>query len=166
MDEQPVAFATTVRSPNNCVISFTYGVSPQPEHAPLNSNRGCISCTSFTWVTLSAVRSTSGRSRKNSQLRASFSRTGGCAIMLIARCFTSVFDFAGHASTHSAQPVQSSGATCSVYFWLANVFHFASADLKPSGAFASAAPSYTLARITACGHTSTHLPHWMHSFSS
>jgi hypothetical protein len=27
---QPVALATTMRSPNICVSSFTYGVSPQP----------------------------------------------------------------------------------------------------------------------------------------
>ena len=31
--------------------------------------------------------------------------------MLIALCFTSVFDFAGQTSTQTAHPVQSSGAT-------------------------------------------------------
>ena len=33
MDEQPVALATMRRSPNSCVMSFRYGVSPQPEQA-------------------------------------------------------------------------------------------------------------------------------------
>ena len=40
MEEQPVALATTMRSPNSCVMSLTYGVSPQPAHAPENSNSG------------------------------------------------------------------------------------------------------------------------------
>ena len=35
-----MAFATSIRSPNNCVISLIYGVSPQPEQAPENSNSG------------------------------------------------------------------------------------------------------------------------------
>ena len=34
MDEQPVALAMTKRSPNSWVISFTWGVSPQPSQAP------------------------------------------------------------------------------------------------------------------------------------
>ncbi len=36
----PVALATRRRSPTCCVRSFRYGVSPQPAHAPENSNRG------------------------------------------------------------------------------------------------------------------------------
>lgn len=40
IDEQPVAFATIIRSPNNCVINLMYGVSPHPPHAPENSNNG------------------------------------------------------------------------------------------------------------------------------
>ena len=39
-EEHPVALATISRSPNNWVINFTYGVSPQPEQAPENSNNG------------------------------------------------------------------------------------------------------------------------------
>ena len=34
MDEQPVALATTIRSPTNWLSSFRYGVSPQPLQAP------------------------------------------------------------------------------------------------------------------------------------
>ena len=34
MDEQPVALAMMARSPNSCVMSLTYGVSPQPAQAP------------------------------------------------------------------------------------------------------------------------------------
>ena len=41
IEEQPVVFATIIRSPNNWVNSFTYGVSPQPAHAPENSSNGC-----------------------------------------------------------------------------------------------------------------------------
>ena len=35
--EQPVAFAMYILSPNSCVTSFAYGVSPQPAQAPENS---------------------------------------------------------------------------------------------------------------------------------
>jgi hypothetical protein len=37
---QPVALARNILSPNSWVSSFTYGVSPQPAQAPLNSTRG------------------------------------------------------------------------------------------------------------------------------
>ena len=37
IDEQPVAFAMYILSPNSCVTSFAYGVSPQPAQAPENS---------------------------------------------------------------------------------------------------------------------------------
>ena len=40
MDEQPVALATSMRSPNSWLASFRYGVSPQPSQAPENSNSG------------------------------------------------------------------------------------------------------------------------------
>ncbi len=59
----------------------------------------------------------------------------------------------------AAHPVQSSTATCSVYF---NPFHSgnrASVDLNDEGAPGRTAASYALLRITACGQTNTHLPH-------
>src|ERR1700729_2701737 len=45
-------------------------------------------------------------------------------------------------------------------------FHFGLALLKVVGALAASVESYTFARITACGHTITHLPHWMQRSSS
>ena len=45
MDEQPVAFATSRRSPNSWVSSRRYGVSPQPAHAPEYSKSGVRYCT-------------------------------------------------------------------------------------------------------------------------
>src|SRR5262245_34020018 len=42
----------------------------------------------------------------------------------------------------------------------------AGADLNLAGAPASAWGAYTLERMTACGQTSTHLPHWMQRLSS
>src|ERR1035438_3696487 len=143
-----------------------YGVSPQPEQAPENSNSGCSSCTSFTWLMESAARPVSGIFRKKSQLAASLSRSGGCATMLMALCFTSLLLLAGQTSTHSVQPVQSSGATCKVYLRSFMSFQRAATALKVTGAPASCFSSYTLARITLCGQTSTHLPHWMHNSSS
>ena len=34
IEEHPVASATIILSPNNCVTSLAYGVSPQPANAP------------------------------------------------------------------------------------------------------------------------------------
>src|ERR1035437_3588699 len=86
--------------------------------------------------------------------------------MLMARCFTSLLLLAGQTSTHRVQPVQSSGATCSVYLRSFISFQRAGTDLNVDGAPARSLSSYTLARITLCGQTSTHLPHWMQSASS
>src|SRR5271165_6128337 len=81
--------------------------------------------------------------------------------MLMARCLASLLLLAGQTATQSPQPVQSSGATCSVYFRSVNSRHLGAAVWKPSGAWLMALGSYTLARMTACGQTITHLPHWM-----
>ena len=48
IEEQPVAFATSMRSPNSWVTSLMYGVSPQPEQAPENSIRGWENWLPFT----------------------------------------------------------------------------------------------------------------------
>src|SRR6266508_4501668 len=114
MEEQPVALAITARSPNNCETSFTYGVSPQPAHAPLNSNNGRSNCEFLIVEGLINLRSRSGISMKKSQFLTSVSRRGGCGAMLMALCPTWVLSFTGQTSTHNVQPVQSSGATCTV----------------------------------------------------
>src|SRR5512140_278985 len=98
-------------------MSFTYGVSPQPEQAPENSKSGLTNCEPLGVSILYRFGSVSGRTlRKKSQFLASCSRSGTCAAMLIALKFDLVpsgfFLMAGQALTHSTQPVQSSGATC------------------------------------------------------
>ena len=60
MEEQPVALATIMRSPNSWVTSLTYGVSPQPAQAPENSNSGLRNWLSLTFALLRIVESTSG----------------------------------------------------------------------------------------------------------
>src|SRR5512138_334373 len=107
MEEQPVAFATTALSPNNCETSLTYGVSPQPAQAPENSNNGRSNCEFLIVEGLISLRSRSGISRKYSQFLASVSRRGGWASMLMALRPTWVLSFTGQTSTHSVQPVQS-----------------------------------------------------------
>src|ERR1700680_4291942 len=115
MDEQPVALAIRARSPNRCDGSFKYGGSPQPAHAPENSNSGCKSCESLTELRLSRRRSTSGKVlRKKSQFFTAHSRSGAWWTMLMALRLVSLLFLAGQASTHTPQPVQSSGATWSV----------------------------------------------------
>ena len=44
------------------------------------------------------------------------SRRGGCGAMLMALSRVSLLFLAGQTSTHRLQPVQSSGATWTVYF--------------------------------------------------
>jgi hypothetical protein len=84
---------------------------------------------------------------------------GACGAMLIAFRRVSFLFFAGQMSTQSAHPVQSSGDTWMVNFNPFQIGMRQSADLNPSGAEASCSAGHTLLRITACGHTSTHLPH-------
>src|SRR5215210_1904889 len=114
MDEQPVAFAMMERSPNNWETNFTYGVSPQPAQAPLNSNNGRSSCEFLIVEGLINFRSRSGIDMKKSQFLASCSRSCGCAAILSALRPTCFLSFAVHTSTHNVQPVQSSGATWTV----------------------------------------------------
>src|SRR5688572_28165209 len=74
---------------------------------------------------------------------------------------TSVLDLAGHTSTHTPQPVQSSGATWIVIRAPLMSFERKSFDLNVAGAPASAAGSKTFIRIAAWGHTMAHLPQSM-----
>ena len=139
-----------------------YGVSPQPPQAPENSNNGCCSCCWPILCRLSSARGTSVSCRKKSQLPRACSRNGRCGAMLIALRLGSLRSRAGHTSTHRAQPVQSSAATWMVKVWPAKAGSRAGAVRKPSGAAAKRSGAPTLARITAWGHTSTHLPHCTH----
>src|SRR5512134_2558948 len=100
MEEQPVAFATMARSPNNCETSLTYGVSPQPEQAPLNSNKRRKSCEFLIVDGLISLRSRSGMDMKKSQFLASCSRRGGCGTILRALRPTWDLSLTGHTSTH------------------------------------------------------------------
>ncbi len=109
-----------------------------------------------------AVRSASGRLRKKAQLAFSCSRSGGCSAMLRALRAVLVLSLAGQASTHKPHPVQSSGETWMVNLAPGNSLNLASRLLKEAGALASRPGAYTFWRITACGQTIEHLPHWMH----
>src|SRR5579862_1339589 len=86
--------------------------------------------------------------------------------MLIALSLASLLFFTGQISTQTPHPVQSSGATWIVYFMPAHSLSRASQDLKVAGAPSSCWLSYTLMRMTACGQTMAHLPHWMQIFES
>src|SRR5215469_10594090 len=86
--------------------------------------------------------------------------------MLIAFNRASDLFRAGQTSTQIPQPVQSSTATCSVYFSPFHSDNRASADLNDEGAPWRTAASYALLRMTACGQTNTHLPHWIQTCGS
>ncbi len=69
-----MALAIMTRSPNSCVISFRYGVSPHPAQAPENSNSGWSIWLPLTEPRFTLVRSISGIERKNSKFSFSTSR--------------------------------------------------------------------------------------------
>ena len=63
-----MALATVARSPNSWVSSLMYGVSPQPAHAPGNSNSGCRNWVPRTVPKSTRERSLTGSASKNSTL--------------------------------------------------------------------------------------------------
>ena len=83
---------------------------------------------------LACGRARAGRGRTRSS-RAPASRSGRCGAMSMALCRGLVLSLAGQTSTQSVQPVQSSGATWSVYLQaLAGRRSVKSSDLKVAGA--------------------------------
>ena len=72
--------------------------------------------------------------RKKSQLAFRLRAGRACGAMLMALCLTSLLLLAGQTSTHSSQPVQSSGATWRVYFFSLKSFQRAAVDLNVTGA--------------------------------
>src|ERR1022692_4650783 len=106
MEEQPVALATIILSPYSCDNNFTYGVSPQPEQAPENSNSGCNNCVPFTVFLFTRARSISGSDKKKFQFLISISLIGICETMLIALWPGCALLSTGQYSTHKLQPVQ------------------------------------------------------------
>jgi len=138
-----------------------YGVSPQPEQAPENSNSGSSTWEPLTVSWATAVRSSGGMARKWLHRSRSTSRWASTGSRLMALCFTSVLDRAGQTSTQTPHPVQSSGATCTVRRWPGR-----SRDLKVllgkcSGAPSRASGGNTFIRIAAWGQTMAHLPQSM-----
>ncbi len=83
--------------------------------------------------------------------------------MLMAFNRVAVLFFAGQTSTQMPQPVQSSGATWIVYCSPSNSRSRAAHGLeRRRRALERVLGSYTLMRMTPCGQTIAHLPHWMH----
>ncbi len=81
--------------------------------------------------------------------------------MLIDLWATSVLLLAGQMSTHTPQPVQSSGATWIVSRWPGSSRDLNSLLMNPAGASATAYSGKTFIRIVACGQTIAHLPQSM-----
>ena len=87
--------------------------------------------------------------------------------MLMALSLASVLFLAGQTSTQSAQPVQSSAATCSVNFKPFNSGIAGVGALEGRGRALRAPPVHRPSRgCVACGQMATHFPHWMQIFSS
>ena len=165
MLEQPVALATTIRSPKSWVTRRMYGVSPQPAQAPENSNSGSSWAAPLTVSRGSALRSSGGIARKASHFSRSMSRRSRYGTMLMALCPTSVLLLAGQTSTQTPHPVQSSGATWIVSRWPGRSRDLNSLVTKPASAGTSASGK-TFIRMLACGQTMAHLPQSMQIVSS
>mmetsp|Transcript_13707 Transcript_13707/g.39685 ORF Transcript_13707/g.39685 Transcript_13707/m.39685 type:complete len:307 (-) Transcript_13707:2098-3018(-) len=150
MDEQPVALAITRRSPNSCVSSLTYGVSPQPSHAPENSSSGWRS-----WLPLMVVGSMrllrTGSVFENDQFLSSIDMMSPIGLASSAS--------SGHADTHSWQPVQSYGATCTRYLYSPRPGPLACSMVYSAGAPAVSSGLARNGRIAACGHTNEQMLH-------
>src|SRR5690348_2355502 len=84
--------------------------------------------------------------------------------MLMALCSGIVLLFAGQTSTHTPQPVQSSGATWMVIRWRS-----LSRQLLVTnelGASLTAASGKAFMRMAACGQTRVHKPHSVQRLAS
>ena len=114
MELHPVALATTIRSPNNWLSSFTYGVSPQPAQAPEKANSGSRNCTPRTSAKFTRARSFIGSASKKAMLARSGSTKGSLLRRLMARVSGCSALYAGQASVHRPHPVQSSTWICRV----------------------------------------------------
>ena len=86
--------------------------------------------------------------------------------MLIALCERSSRLCAGHTSTHTPQPVQSSGATRIVISLSSYSLPDHSTLSNSFGAPSRSEGSKAFMRIAACGQTNAQRPHWMHTSGS
>mmetsp|Transcript_43125 Transcript_43125/g.102752 ORF Transcript_43125/g.102752 Transcript_43125/m.102752 type:complete len:223 (-) Transcript_43125:541-1209(-) len=156
MEEQPVALAMTRRSPKSCVMSFTWGVSPQPSQAPENSKNGFWNCEPFT-VVLSISSPRSGSFTAKSQFSSSSWMTFSAG--------ASVSASAGQMRTQSSQPVQSHGDTWMRYWRLSSTPPPMAArlpNLKVAGAVCSSWEVIRKGRTAAWGQMRLHLLHCVH----
>ena len=103
-----MALATVSRSPNSCVSSLRYGVSPHPAQAPENSKSGSRNWVPRTVPRSIRLRGLTGIVSKKATLSRPTSITPRSSVMLIALMSVPGTAVMGHASTHSPQPVQSS----------------------------------------------------------
>ena len=110
IEEHPVAFAMYILSPNNCVTSFAYGVSPHPAHAPENSRSGCLNWLPFTVVSLN-LATTSGFTGISVPKSKYFCSPAFSSMLAIVRAFStspvSLFFLPGQTFTQDPHPVQS-----------------------------------------------------------
>ncbi len=152
-----MALATRIRSPNIWLSSLRYGVSPHPAQAPDDRNSGSSICEPLIEATWTSLRSGSSIVSKNSKLARSRSRWSCLGSMSIALCLTSSLLRAGHTSTHTPHPVQSSGTTWIVMRRPGRSRSRHSLCRNVSGAPASASGSNTFMRMAVWGQTRAHL---------
>ena len=86
--------------------------------------------------------------------------------MLIALWPISVLLLAGQTSTHTPQPVQSSGATWMVRWCPARSFDRNGLLTNSAGASATTSAPNTFMRMVACGQTMAHMPQSMQTSGS
>ena len=156
MEEQPVAFEISIRSPKSCVTSFAYGVSPQPAHAPENSKSGFSNCDPMIvvfFIGVFLIETFSTSTPKSKYFCASRSLSSSSVISSA---------LPGQTCAQLPQPRQSSVETAIVKLRFCALPGFDLMDSNPSGAAASSSSVVSTGRMEACGQTSEHWLHWMH----
>src|ERR1035437_3480275 len=155
-----------IRSPKSWLSVFRYGVSPQPEQAPENSNSGWSADTPLTVSWRTFVRSISGMVRKCSKPVLSSSRCSRAETRSSDLWLGSLLETAGQTSTQIPQPVQSSAAMAMLSWWSGRSRDLKDLLWKPSGALSSCSFGKILIRSAACGQVTAHLPQSVHRSGS
>ena len=129
-----MALAISARSPKSWLISFRYGVSPQPAHAPENSNSGWSSCEPLTVSIFGARAVEVGDVEEELPVGPLRLQVASFGSMLMALCLATSLLTAGQTSTQMPQPVQSSGATWTVSRWPGSSLPLHGSDWNVAGA--------------------------------
>ncbi len=106
-----MALPIMARSPKSWLISLRYGVSPQPGQAPENSKSGCNNCEPLITSNFDLLAVDLGDFEEEVKAGALDFKVVELRFHVDRLVLDDLLARAGQTSTHTPQPVQSSGAT-------------------------------------------------------